>query len=286
MYIWHKEIVRKRKIGVCMRIEYHVVDPTRNTTILAEGDVPVARQPEVAQQLMKLQPAAEQVGFVSLSPEEKDIDISLRMAGGEFCGNATMAAAVLFCEKARLPHGEVCDVRVRVCGVEKPVHVDVEITDGGKYNGVVHMPAPLSIEHKEFVSEGRTYLMPIVHFNGISHIIAGEMHARDEAENAIKAWCNELGLDGLGIMLYDSETMRLDPLVYIPAADTLFWESSCASGTTALGAYLVQQMKKPISLKLREPGGELSIEGEPGGELRLGGHVRMLKKGLFADVEC
>ena len=36
----------------------------------------------------------EQVGFVS-APSDSGCDIDLQMAGGEFCGNATMSAAAL-----------------------------------------------------------------------------------------------------------------------------------------------------------------------------------------------
>lgn len=267
-----------------MKLEYCLVDPTRNTTVLVEGTVPESAQPEVAKKLMEREQVAEQVGFVSLNPRENNVDISLRMAGGEFCGNATMSAAVLFCEKARLPRGEVCDVTVRVSGTAKPVHVSVDINESGKYNATVAMPAPKSIEYRDFVYGQSTYHMPIVHFEGISHIIAEELHDRDIAEAAVRQWCSELKLSGLGIMLFDEENLRLDPLVYVPAADTIFWESSCASGTTAVGAYLMKKRGEKIFFKLREPGGELGIEADTTGKLLLSGHVRILKKSITANI--
>ncbi|MBO5502893.1 MAG: hypothetical protein J5969_00265, partial [Lachnospiraceae bacterium] len=66
-----------------------ILDPTGNITALVEGDVPVSRQLETAARIMQLRPETEQVGFVKLSGEQ----IQLRMAGGEFCGNASMSAA-------------------------------------------------------------------------------------------------------------------------------------------------------------------------------------------------
>ena len=73
-------------------IDYAVMDPTGNITILVETPVPEASQPFAAARLMELEPAAEQVGF--LSSGRDGAELSLRMAGGEFCGNASMSAAV------------------------------------------------------------------------------------------------------------------------------------------------------------------------------------------------
>ena len=75
-----------------MNISYYVLDPTSNITILAETPVPVELQPSVASRLMLAEPEAEQTGFLSHEP---GCDIALRMAGGEFCGNAAMSAAVI-----------------------------------------------------------------------------------------------------------------------------------------------------------------------------------------------
>lgn len=261
-----------------MKIDYYIVDPTRNTTILADGNVPVAKQQEIANRLMEKERIAEQVGFVSLAPKEKNIDVTLRMAGGEFCGNATMSAAALFCDKARLPRGEECDVNVRASGAAEPVKVHINVTESGRYHGTVNMPSPKSIEYRDFSFNGQLFHMPVVSFEGISHIIAEELRDREYAEQAVKQWCAELGCDALGLMLYDAEQRRLDPVVYVPAADTLFWESSCASGTTAVGAWLADKSGEEINMKLTEPGGELVIEAVRGGKLRLSGHVRILRR--------
>ena len=73
-------------------LSYALLDPTGNMTLLAETPVPEAAQPLTAKRLMALEPATEQVGFVSKTED----GIGLRMAGGEFCGNASMSAAVLY----------------------------------------------------------------------------------------------------------------------------------------------------------------------------------------------
>ena len=66
-----------------------------------------------------------------------------------------------------------------------------------------------------------------------------------------------VGLDDIGetmFMLFDRETCILDPLVYVPALDSMFWEKTCASGTAAIGACFA-----PADLKIKEPGGVLGI---------------------------
>lgn len=261
-----------------MKIDYYLIDPTRNTTILAEGSVPKAKFSKVGAELMRLEPIAEQAGFVSLTPKAKNIDISLEMAGGEFCGNATMAAAALFCEKARMPGGENQDVRVSVSGTPKPVEVHIEKTESGKYRGTVCMPYPEDISMHELNYEGQKYVLPVVDFGGIKHVIAEDIRDRSLAEQMVKEWCAQLEADALGIMLYNREENRMDPLVFVPGIDSLFWESSCASGTTALGAYFAQKEGTPLVLRVKEPGGELTIENDEKGQLKLSGFVRILRK--------
>ena len=272
-----------------MKTDYYIVDPTQNITLLIEGAVPACDRARVAGNLMRLEPAAEQAGFISAGMAQDGTDICLNMAGGEFCGNAAMSAAALYCRKADLQPGAETAVMVGVSGTERPVKVEIEVTDSEKYRGTVYMPPVKSLELMDFEYDGTRYRLPLVNFGGISHIIAEELHDRDAAEKAVKLWCGRLKADALGLMLFDRAQSRLDPLVYVPGADTLFWESSCASGTTAVGAWLAHESGVPVSLKLREPGGELGISAIPAGasvgsantagELKLTGHVRILRHG-------
>ena len=92
-------------------IIFSILDPTGNITALVESEVSIDRQPSVAAGIMDLYEDVEQVGFVGFSRNDVHmgcdsntgmadnnchIDCQLRMAGGEFCGNAAMSAAVLY----------------------------------------------------------------------------------------------------------------------------------------------------------------------------------------------
>ena len=75
-------------------MKYCIFDPTGNVTALVETEVEPPLQPAAAAEIMRRHPGTEQVGFLSdPEPGEKGIHAVRRMAGGEFCGNASMCAA-------------------------------------------------------------------------------------------------------------------------------------------------------------------------------------------------
>ncbi len=249
------------------KLKYILMDPTGNRTILVDTPVPEDEHPAVAAKLMEKESAAEQVGFLSFSGNR---EYSLRMAGGEFCGNAAMSAAVY---RGMLTGQKTGEIVVKVSGAPEPVRVKISARDDGSWQGIVEMPRPRSIEIIRF-PEGPA--LPVVSFSGISHVILEQKLPEREAERFAKSWCGYLKADALGLMFLDKEQGRLSPLVYVPAADTLFWESSCGSGTSAVGAWLAKGSGKPVKIPLQQPGGILEISAEPNGPLFLKGTVRCL----------
>lgn len=251
-------------------LTYSVYNPTGNVTILVSTPVPVPLQPETAAELMRREPAAEQVGFLSAGAD--GADISLRMAGGEFCGNASLCAgAHCFFQtgKQRL--------LVRVSGSDELIPVSLAQTERSCLTGCVQMPAPLSVSPISLSCGDISYSFTCVRFPGITHLVTVEALPKSMAENAIRRWCEDLKAESLGIMLYQPSSQSLTPLVWVPAADTLFWESSCASGTTAVGAALAAQTGGVISVPLQEPGGILTISADGSGRLTLSGSVQHVR---------
>ncbi len=248
----------------------YLYDPTGNMTLLVETPVPASERKSVAAELMAAEPQAEQLGFLCGGGEGYDIE--LQMAGGEFCGNATMSAAAHFALAQGLESGWVT---VKVSGTPETVRVQVErgCESTDFLIGSVFMPLPIGIE--ELTLDG--YTLPLVRMNGISHLISDGVLSRNEAKDAIRRWCKELGCDCLGIMLYEREHRRLVPLVYVPAVDTLFWETSCASGTAATGAWMQWKAGAGINTNFIEPGGILHVEAD-GQRLVLRGTVRLEKE--------
>lgn len=219
-------------------MKYYMLNPTGNITALVRGDV-------AADKIMQSEPSCEQLGYLF---EREGADIAMRMAGGEFCGNAAMCAAYIH---ALENNKEKLTVKVFVEGTGA---VEVEINGN---RGTVSMPPP--------VETGELNGFPLVRFKGIDHIIIEKSRAAEIKKNAealIRQWCTG---DALGFMFLEDDGLK--PLVYVKSAGTLFWESSCASGTTAVGHWL----GKPV--KLRQPcGGILSYDNG-----KLTGTVELIK---------
>ena len=130
--------------------------------------------------------------------------------------------------------------------------------------------------------------LPLVRMEGISHLIIEPsspffcLRERPEAaEQAVRQWCHTLSADGLGLMFLEEgpAARRMTPLVFVPGADTVFWESSCASGSSAVGMCLASREGTPVDLSLAEPGGKLHVKSDPlRAETWLFGSVRLLEE--------
>ncbi len=262
-------------------IRYSIFDPTGNITALVESPVDESEQRAVAASIMARHAAVEQVGFVRL-PDEKSAPAALRMAGGEFCANASMSAASLWALRLGLCEGELS---LAVSGVEDVVAVRLKQEEESCFSAAVRMPEAREITAIPFVFEGLSGTIPLVRMEGIDHAVLTPdcpfFALRDRpsaAEKAVRELCASLGAVCLGLMFLEGESAqrRLTPLVYVPGSRTLFWESSCASGSAAAGMLLARQSGERTELELIEPGGVLRVESDPRkGETRLFGRTRL-----------
>ena len=292
------------------QITYSILDPTGNITALVESHVEIARQPSVAAEIMRAHPEVEQVGFVTFpEPDTENEKLpALRMAGGEFCGNASMCAAALYVLGKCGTQGGTESVTLAVSGATDPVRVELKKTEEGGFAASVAMPPAVSIRPRKvsfaIPKEGGVIgtsavsgLVPYVRMEGISHIIIEEdslfyalREQPEEAEKAIRSWYEKLreagvnadpAPDGLGILFLAKEgegQFALTPLVYVPGSGTCFWEHSCASGTSAAAMYLAKERGKKTAAAFTEPGGILRAESDPEtGATTLSGTVRLVQ---------
>ena len=238
----------------------------------------IADQPAAAARIMDLEPDVEQVGFVTYADDDAAsagaAPVSLRMAGGEFCGNATMCTAALYMIRKNMPGSAV--VRVRVSGAAEPLEVQLRRKDAVSFDAAVTMPPAVGIDELRLADgmlPGSDSLsLPIVRMEGIAHVIiepdSGFFGLKDDpalAETLLRGWCGVLGAECLGMMFLGegAALRRLTPLVYVPGADTMFWENSCASGSAAAGIYLAAQAGTPVDVTFDEPAGRLRVESDP-----------------------
>ena len=186
------------------RIDYCYADPAGNITILAETSFLVSDYPEIASRLLSAEPAAEQVGFIERVTRS---GVSMRMAGGEFCGNAAFSAAALAADRSDADEGIFT---VDFYGIDHPLPASIKRISGHAFTGRIEMPQPEELSRKRLCFEGTEMLLPVVRLPGIAHIICTGPLDRAFAEAALKRWCVELEAPAAGIMLLDvSRAARL-----------------------------------------------------------------------------
>ncbi len=244
-----------------MEVKFIKTSPTENMTLLIETPIPREQQLEIAEQLIAYGSVyAEQAGYIE-EPNDPAAEKRLQMMAGEFCGNASLSLAAVLAERKGLKTGEETEILLEVSGADSIVRCRMKKEEKG-YTGRVAMPLPRAIENKEFPLDGEAFELPVVVFEGISHIIVpvnlwGEA-AREKAERAATAWAAELP-EAFGILLFNEREMTLQPLVCVQGA-TLIWERGCGSGTSAVGAYLAKKEGRSLSVSLKQPGGIMGAE--------------------------
>lgn len=301
-------------------IEYVVMDPSKNITILVLTEINKSCYGEIAKILLNKEKNAEQVGFLTFT---KDCDINICMAGGEFCGNATMSAAVYYALKN---NKNAENVKIKIQGLNQKVNVKVQALEDIKsnscypiYEGQVSMPRAKDIKEIKFASGD---IFPVVFFEGIAHIII-DVNANEKIissdhnvklksnflhiisnddlkkylENNIKSWCEFLNVPALGAIIIEenkkngllienhinkNNEVRITPLVYVKLVDTLYWENSCASGTTAVGEFLMSKNKNENTISVLQPSGvSLVVKKDNSDGLALIGNVEFLYERKF-----
>ncbi len=272
--MWHDELIR-----------YSILDPSGNITALVESAVDADKRPAVAAAVMRRHPEVEQLGFFRRTPPGAPVRAELDMAGGEFCGNASMCAAALVLLEDAGKEAAAPSVSLRVSGASAPVEVRLRPEGADSFRAAVRMPPALSVAETELSLGELRARLPLVRMEGISHLIVEPGSAffallwdREAAERAVRSWCALLAADCLGLMFLEGEApaLRLTPLVHVPGSGTLFWEKSCASGSSAVGMYLAARSGAPVDLRLAEPGGCLRVKSAGAdGETWLIGGLRL-----------
>lgn len=221
-------------------IDFIKFNPTQNMTVLVKTNHPSETYPQIAAQIMSYDNVyAEQVGFIggSVKPEAA---AHLEMAGGEFCGNACMALAAYIASENELKSTDFTEIILEVSGTDQLIKCQVK-QQHNQYFCQVTMPLPEQIEQRTVKYEGIDMDMVIVRYREFIHIVI-EVEAFDETmRKRAQALARLLGLtlgDKLiGILLYNSQSEELAPLIFVPQLDSLIWER---------GAVRVQPRWEPI----------------------------------------
>ena len=259
-----------------------VADPAGNITVLVLDPVesPQERAALAGAILAEKSLRAEQVGFVQPPVSESTAGglWRLEMAGGEFCGNAARSFGLYIAGQRGMGRAKLF---VSVSGEAGPVAVEADVEKGWAQ---AEMPKPLAIETLDY--GGRS--LPALIFEGISHIIAEDLEPAGETFNEIRSLAERKlkPFPALGIMFYDTASRFMRPAVYVGAAASLIFESSCGSGSAAMGLWLSREMRDgQAQYDIAQPGGliQTRVIKEAGGirNLVIGGEVKLAEPQEF-----
>lgn len=206
---------------------YYLYSPCGNDTALVENiNIDDSIKRKVNDKIMKLHQNIEQVGFVS---KEKN-NFCLIMAGGEFCGNATRCAAYYYLE------GKPGNIKI---SVSENLTLKSGIDEQNKVWS--QMPIYNGNDVISVLDEGIT----IVRMKGIKYIVIDEKVSIDylkDKEN-LKAFSMNfikkskiMDSKAIGVIYKEKidNKLKIHPVIWVKAIDTLFYETACGSGTTAV----------------------------------------------------
>lgn len=274
------------------------ISPSGNTTILLlTSALSPHEQVLVAHELLHpLHLAAEQAGFVNLDAP------SLRMAGGEFCINATRALGLALVLENRLPaissSRSHCDGpaywrgSALTSGMPQPITLHVTRTTAG-YNAAVELCLP-GPPPSEALEPG----FCLVHLPGISHLLM-DAERTPFPENwrmvsaALRRRYGMETYEAAGCVWWRRQGTMLhaNPVVAVRHPHTVCYESAC--GSAALALALTQRRdsrdKSDAPLVIMQPSGmpiDVSLtQDEHELIARVGGPVRCIARGdVYIDA--
>lgn len=263
--------------------EYRIYIPSGNPTALVMGlENDPKRRKEINDEIMaQYDDFVEQVGFVNTDINNPE----LMMAGGEFCGNATRSAVNYYL------NGKQGDMQIKVSGV--PNKLNGGIDDKG--NAWVDMPV-IKGPFKNSITK-KNNRVAVVKMYGITHVIY-ELNANElsYSREFLKKYgfkilekYNLLCEDAAGVIFMkrlDESNIEISPVVYVRAINTLFFETACGSGTTALGVYESAKRGEGIDINVLQPSGNtINVQTDCDKEnlynVRISGKVKEYDKKLI-----
>ncbi len=201
---------------------------------------------------------AEQAGFI-VSPQDNRSVLRLEMSGGEFCGNAVLAAAA-YCK-----YQKICqDNRflIEASGAKSPLLCDVKMKSPTFFEIKAEMPQQFSMNDIVISYHNKSISGSLVQLEGIIHFVTNYWPHEDEFTYILEA-VKEVAQDkAIGIIPYRylmEGAYEIRPFVYVGDTGATFFERSCGSGTLALGFFLAEKGKEHI-FNVLQPGGTICVE--------------------------
>ena len=238
-----------------MEYKFQILVPGGNDTALVYGmteGLEESYRKAIDVQIRDKYKNVEQVGFVGLANMDNPW---LTMAGGEFCGNATRAAAWYYLG------GRPGSIEIAVSGVPYRLRAGV--------NGSLEAWSQIPVKNKKEIDSG-TYL---VELEGISHIVMSQEKSKqylsilsknppEDGESKLKTLAKNilkqhdlLKQPAAGVMFLEdvNDSLKMHPIVHVVNTQTLYYETACGSGTAAVGVVMCKHDSGRERISILQP---------------------------------
>ena len=148
----------------------------------------------------------------------------------------SMAAAAWLVRDEMTAGGEKTFL-LEVSGAPEPVPCRIRALESG-YEGTAEMPPVREI--REVTMAGIPFTL--VRTDGIAHLVH-EGRPLEKDEDLLREIAGILPDDAIGLLQWDREISRMEPLVYVRESGSLVRETGCGSGSAAVGA--VEALRDP-----------------------------------------
>ena len=232
------------------------LDPTGNITYLVTSKPTGADETAITRTLMA---ECEQVAYLE-APTLPGAQARIRLMGGEFCGNAAMAAACWLAQKDGIADGEERTVLLEVSGAAGVLACAVKRKKDA-FEGTVPMPG---IESEQFLRESGRGLI-VIRMQGILHLILENdtLLEKDSAEALLRRLAETMPAEAVGLLQWNRKMGYMTPLVYVRGSGTMVWETGCGSGSAAVGAWeAMRRGNGRHEIEIRQPGGLIRVIAE------------------------
>ena len=229
------------------KIKYSIYRPSGNDTAIVLGNSYNNEQKKVINDyIMNVNKNVEQVGFINTNGK-----FELDMAGGEFCGNATRSAIYNYLGGNK---GEV-DILVNSehiikGGIDDNYNVWCEIPI---YNGE---DAIMQIEKDVYIVKMIGIVMVVFRNFQDNKYLKSKEKLKELGKDLIGKYQLESN-QAVGVMFCErnKESIKINPVVWVKNIDTLFYETACGSGSTAVGIVEAYLQNKNQRIKILQPSG-------------------------------
>lgn len=227
------------------KIRVTILKPAGNDTALVESIPAKKYRKTINDRIMQLFPNVEQVGFYETEGTPR-----MEMAGGEFCGNATRSFAYLYFK------GKKNNGSFQASGVKQFLNAGINYPK----TSFAQMPVYKSFNKVQQLEKN----LWKVEIKGITHLITplsdyNKKELKSEGKKLLRKYNLLETVPASGVMFYTKladDSYKLDPIVWVRDIKTLFYETACASGTTAFGLMLSKQNRQSLkNQKILQPSG-------------------------------